>query len=94
MTTTTNIDSEPTFGFLTKKRKRKWPHMIENVIEKIIRVNRITDPPPPDPRKIARMNDLPPIDEVMLLENDNENDYFSNVCDEDERSGFGIECFV
>jgi len=68
--------------------------MIENVIEKIIRINLRRDPPPPKPRELGRMNAPPPIDEVMFLENYNEKDDFSEVGDIDEQTGFSIESYL
>ena len=40
-------ENDPKFGILLKKRKKKWPHMIENFLEKVIRVNLMNNPPPP-----------------------------------------------
>ena len=64
-----------------KKRKRNWPHMIENVLEKVVQVNLRKDLPPPTQRKIARMNAPLPIDEMISSENENEKDDFSKVGD-------------
>ena len=95
ITTITNSDGEPKFGCLTKKRKRKWTHMIETVWEKFIRINLMRDPPSQTPQQIARMNAPPPIDEVMFSENENDKDDFSEVGGSaEEQSDSFIESYL